>query len=90
MPVTRTVNGKQLSANVTLSPDDFSADGNNYKRFSTAEKLKLGALPEAAALTTSLDGKPDSADIDTIKVMTLAAYTALAVKDPRTQYLISG
>ena len=47
-------------------------------------------LPEAAALTTSLEGKPDSADIDTIKVMTLAAYTALAVKDPRTQYLIQG
>ena len=90
VPATRTVNGKQLSANVTLSPDDFGSDGVNFKRFSSSEKTKLGALPEAAALATSLEGKPDSADIDTIKVMTLAAYTALAVKDPRTQYLISG
>ena len=90
VPVTRTVNGKQLNANVTLGPDDFAADGQNFKRFSAAEKLKLGALPEATALTLSLDGKPDSTDIDNIRVMTLAAYTALAVKDPRTQYLIQG
>ena len=90
VPTGRKVNGKALSADVTLSPDDFSADGSNFKRFSAAEKLKLGALPEAAALTTSLNGKPDSADIDTIRVMTLAAYTALGTKDPRTQYLISG
>ena len=90
VPVARKVNGKTLSADVTLSPDDFSSDGNNFKRFSAAEKQKLGALPEAAALVLSLDGKPDSTDIDTIKVMTLAAYTALAVKDPRTQYLITG
>ena len=90
VPVARKINGKTLNADVTLSPDDFSTDGNNFKRFSATEKTKLGALPEAAALTASLEGKPDSTDIDTIKVMTLAAYTALAVKDPRTQYLISG
>ena len=90
VPITRTVNGKQLNANVTLNPDDFSGDGVNFKRFSAAEKTKLSELPEAATLSTALGGKPDSADIDTIKVMTLAAYTALAVKDPRTQYLISG
>lgn len=90
VPIGRTVNGKTLNADVTLNPDDFGADGQNFKRFSAAEKTKLGALPEAVALTASLDGKPDSADIDTIKVMTLAAYTALAVKDPRTQYLIQG
>ena len=88
VPVTRTVNGKTLNADVTLNPDDFGADGQNFKRFSATEKTKLGALPEAAALTISLDGKPDSADIDTIKVMTLANYNALAVKDSRTQYLI--
>ena len=90
VPVARKVNGKALNADVTLTPDDFTSDGVNFKRYSAAEKTKLGALPEAAALTTSLEGKPDSADIDTIKVMTLAAYTALPVKDPRTQYLISG
>ena len=90
VPVARKVNGKALTADVTLSPDDFSGDGVNFKRYSAAEKMKLGALPEAAALALSLDGKPDSADIDNIKVMTLAAYTALPVKDPRTQYLISG
>ena len=90
VPVARKVNGKALNADVTLTPDDFTSDGVNFKRYSAAEKMKLGALPEAAALTTSLEGKPDSADIDNIRVMTLAAYTALAVKDPRTQYLISG
>ena len=90
VPTGRRVNGKALSTDVTLSPDDFAADGQNFKRFSATEKLKLGALPEATALTLSLNGKPDSTDIDTIKVMTLAAYTALSAKDPRTQYLISG
>lgn len=90
VPVARKVNGKALTADVTLSPDDFTGDGVNFKRYSAAEKTKLSALPEAASLALSLDGKPDSADIDTIKVMTLAAYTALPVKDPRTQYLISG
>lgn len=90
VPVARKVNGKALTADVTLSPDDFSGDGVNFKRYSAAEKTKLDALPEATALALSLDGKPDSADIDTIKVMTLAAYNALATKDFRTQYLIQG
>ena len=89
VPITRTVAGKQLNANVTLTPDDLN-DGVNFKKYSAAEQTKLSALPTAAALNTSLDGKPDSADIDNIVVMTLAAYNALAVKDSRTQYLISG
>ena len=90
VPVTRTVNGKALNADVTLSPDDFGADGVNFKRYSASEKWKLSSLPDEAVLNASLEGKPDSTDIDTIKVMTLAAYNALAAKDSRTQYLIQG
>ncbi len=90
VPTSRTINGKALTGNVALTPDDFTSDGTSYKRFSAADKTKLGALPEAATLTTQLDAKVGSDDIDTIRVMTLAAYTALAVKDSRTQYLIVG
>ena len=48
------------------------------------------AIAAVTGLTEALDAKPDSADIDTIKVITQAAYTALATKDSRTQYLIVG
>lgn len=47
VPDTRTVNGKQLNANVTLTQDDVS-DGTTYKRFSQAEKTKLSGISEGA------------------------------------------
>ena len=43
VPDTRTVNGKQLNANVTLTQDDVS-DGTTYKRFSQTEKTKLSGI----------------------------------------------
>ena len=47
VPDTRTVNGKQLNANVTLTQDDVS-DGTTYKRFSQTEKTKLSGIAEGA------------------------------------------
>lgn len=47
VPDTRTVNGKQLNANVTLTQDDVS-DGTTYKRFSQIEKTKLSGIAEGA------------------------------------------
>ena len=47
VPDTRTVNGKQLNANVTLTQDDVS-DGTTYKRFSQTEKTKLSGIEEGA------------------------------------------
>lgn len=47
VPDTRTVNGKQLNANVTLTQDDVG-DGTTYKRFSQAEKTKLSGIAEGA------------------------------------------
>ena len=47
VPDTRTVNGKQLNANVTLTQDDVS-DGETYKRFSQTEKTKLSGIAEGA------------------------------------------
>lgn len=48
------------------------------------------AMSGITGLETALNGKVDSSDIDTIVVITQAAYTALATKDSRTQYLIQG
>lgn len=89
VPQSRTVNGKPLNTNVTLTQDDVASGAVNQV-FTNAQATKLGALPTNAALTTLLDAKVGSDDIDSIRVMTLAAYTALAVKDARTQYLIKG
>ena len=47
VPDTRTVNGKQLNADVTLTQDDVS-DGATYKRFSQTEKTKLSGIAEGA------------------------------------------
>lgn len=47
VPDTRTVNGKQLNANVTLTQDDVS-DGTTYKRYSQTEKTKLAGISEGA------------------------------------------
>lgn len=47
VPDTRTINGKQLNANVTLTQDDVS-DGTTYKRFSQPEKTKLSGIAEGA------------------------------------------
>ena len=47
VPDTRTVNGKKLNANVTLTQDDVS-DGTTYKRFSQTEKTKLSGIAEGA------------------------------------------
>ena len=48
------------------------------------------AIANVTGLQDALDGKVDSTDIDTLRVMTQAAYDALVTKDPRTQYLIKG
>lgn len=55
------------------------------------------AIGDVTGLTTALDdhdtalaAKPDSADIDTIDVLTQAAYDALATKDSRTLYVVVG
>lgn len=47
VPDTRTINGKQLNANVTLTQDDVG-DGTTYKRFSQIEKTKLSGIAEGA------------------------------------------
>lgn len=47
VPDTRTVNGKKLNANVTLTQDDVG-DGTTYKRFSQTEKTKLSGIEEGA------------------------------------------
>lgn len=38
----------------------------------------------------ALDGKPDSVEIDLIKVLTQAAFDAIVSKDARTMYLVVG
>lgn len=47
VPDTRTVNGKKLNVNVTLTQDDVG-DGTTYKRFSQTEKTKLSGIAEGA------------------------------------------
>lgn len=89
VPESRMINGANLEADVTLDLDDFAGGAVN-KAFTAALNTKLGALPDNAALTVLLDAKVSSTDIDVIRVMTLAAYTALTPKDSRTQYLIVG
>lgn len=89
VPETRTINGVSLDANVTLNLDAF-AGGSNNKAFTAALNSKLTALPTSEALTGLLDAKVTSANVDTILVMTQAAYTALTPKNSRTQYLIVG
>ena len=54
------VNGKPLTANVTLNEDDIAA-GPTMGKFTLAEKGKLNDLPSVATLTTLLGGKAASA-----------------------------
>lgn len=48
------------------------------------------AIGDVTNLQTSLDAKPDSAEVDTIRVLTQSAYTALGTKDSRTLYVVVG
>ena len=89
VPTTRQINGKALSANIVLTQDDIGSGTINFA-FTAALSGKLNALPTMDGLNTLLDGKISSTDIDIVRIMTMAAYTALAVKDSRTQYLIVG
>lgn len=47
VPTSRTVNGKALSSNVTLTQDDV-ADGSTAKQYTTAEKTKLAGIATGA------------------------------------------
>lgn len=47
VPVTRTVNTKALSSDVTLTQDDVG-DGTTYKRYSATEKSKLASVANNA------------------------------------------
>ena len=48
------------------------------------------AISAVTGLQTALDGKPDSADVDTITVLTQAAYNAIGSPSARTLYVIDG
>lgn len=50
VPVTRTVNSKALSSNITLTQDDVG-DGTTYKQYSTTEKSKLSGIEASADVT---------------------------------------
>lgn len=43
-----------------------------------------------AGIQAALDAKPNSADVDTITVLSQAAYSALSPPDGRTLYVIVG
>ena len=48
------------------------------------------AMSDVTGLTTELDNKPSSADVDEIDVLTQAAYDAIGTKNARTLYVIVG
>lgn len=48
------------------------------------------SISNVTGLQTALDGKPDSADVDTIDVLTQAEYDAIATKNARTLYVVVG
>lgn len=50
VPNTRTVNGKALGSNVTLTQDDIG-DGTTYKQYSDTEKTKLSGIEANADVT---------------------------------------
>ena len=64
VPSVRQVNTKALSADITLTQDDVP-DGTTFKKYAATDKSKLGALPTAAVLTTSLAAKSDTAHTHT-------------------------
>lgn len=47
VPTSRSVNGKTLESDVTLTQDDVG-DGTTYKRYSATEKTKLAGIAEGA------------------------------------------
>lgn len=65
VPESRTINGKTLDTDLVFTQDNF-ADGVSAKRFTAGEQAKLAALPTAASLTTSFNGKANSSHSHTI------------------------
>lgn len=54
VPDSRTINGKKLESNITLTQDDVG-DGTTYKRFSSEEKTKLGKIDNSLLGVTASD-----------------------------------
>jgi hypothetical protein len=66
-------------------PPAIDADaGNDW------EAAHQEASDRVVGIEAAVDLRPDSLDIDHMRVMTQGAYDALGTKDPRTLYIISG
>lgn len=66
VPNTRTVNGKALSSNITLTQDNIG-DGTDYKRFSSSDKAKLDKFSVDGNGNLTYDGN----EIGKVKGITL-------------------
>lgn len=69
-----------------------SKAASNSATFTGTVTIPDGALAiaDTSGLQTALDGKPDSSTVDTITVLTQAAYDAIGTKVSTTLYVIVG
>lgn len=66
-------------------PPAIDADaGNDW------ETAHQAASDRVVGLEVAVDLRPDSDDVDHMRVLTQAEYEQLGTKDPRTLYIISG
>ena len=87
VPDTRTVNGKQLNANVTLTQDDVS-DGTTYKRFSQTEKTKLAAIDDSLKnVTADQIGKVKDVKVNGTSVLGTDGVAAITIADLEADFV---
>lgn len=95
VPISRTVNGKPLSSNITLTsadvnarPDTWTPTAEDVGAVPTSRTVNGKALSSNITLTASDVGAIANTPISTISVLTENEYDALTTKSSTTLYLV--